>query len=263
MLVFRVPKTAVPPLVFLLFVPFGGDPLSLQCFSPELPVAGVKHTCLALTLSTSCCSDLSPCFMWWVRADTYLISVAVGWGGQLLTQLAQELVVESCPPCGSMGRREAWCGFGAAHTAEGNGASSLAWAGAEMLKLTYFSSFNKPVNELEDLISSLLRKRRVLSFKSRGTRRGLVLFQSALSLQCCSPNYIHSNRETVPARPLRISRYNESYLKQTQSCVFNRVSSTGCSEPRPCFVSALTLVCGYAGPRSASGPSVQLSVKRG
>lgn len=171
--------------------------------------------------------------------------------------------MESCPPCGSMGRREAWHGFGAVHATEGNGTSSLAWAGAEMLKLTYFSSFNKPVNELEDLISSLLRKRRVLSFTSRGTRRGLVLFQSASSLLCWSPNYIHSHRETVPARPLHISRYNKSYLKQTQSCVFNRVSSTGCLEPRPCFVSALTLVCGYAGLRSASGPSVQLSVKRG
>lgn len=98
--------------------------------------------------------------MWWVRADAYLFSVAVGWGGQPLTQLAQQLV-ESCPPHGSVGRRrrEAQRGFGAAHTTEGNGASSLAWAGAEMLKLTYFSSFNKPVNEIEDLISSLLRKR--------------------------------------------------------------------------------------------------------
>lgn len=92
--------------------------------------------------------------------------------------------MESCPPHGSLGRRrrDAPHGLGAAHVAEGSGASSLAWAGAETLKLSYFSSFNKPVNEFEDLISSLLRKRRVFSFTSRGTRLGLIIFQSILSL---------------------------------------------------------------------------------
>ena len=92
----------------------------------------------------------------------------------------------------------------------------------------------------EDLISWYLRKRQAFSLRSRGTRLGLIIFQSTLSLYWCISNYIYLNRETMPVRPLHISRCNESYFKQTQSCVFNWLNSTGCLEPNSCFINVLT-----------------------
>lgn len=101
-------------------------------------------------------------------------------------------------------------------------------------------TFNKPMNELRTWSRASRGRGKLFPLRSRGTRLGLIIFQSTLSLYWCISNYIYLIRQTMPIRPLHISRYNESYLKQTQSCVFNWLNGIGCLEPNSCFLNVLT-----------------------